>query len=312
MRLSTWIPLGLAIVLGLAAAVVARSMLANRKDGEAPKQLRVVVAKENIAPGRELQATDLALSAVSGETPPEGSFSDVGEALGRVVTAQVVKGQLVMESLLAPRGAQAGVQNLVPDGMRLITVEVNEFSSLGGMLAPGCRVDILAALSDPETKEMMARTIVEDVKVQAVGQRLTAASQEAGAAPEEAMFRSVTLLVSPQEAEAVHVATTAGRPWMVLRAPGDHATNRSPGVSLAELRGNAKPGKVDEAPLVKLTAPVVPVTEAAPAAIKPPKQRTVTFIRGGKSETFNVDVQPKRTPTEPVLTNTPTGDAIER
>lgn len=319
MRLSTWIPLGLAIVLGLAAAVVARSMLANRKGDDSPAQLRLVVARENVAPGHELQASDLTLTAVGGDSRPEGSFGDPSEAIGRVVTSQLIKGQVVVDALLAPRGAQAGVQNLVPAGMRLITLEVNEYSSLAGMLVPGCRVDILAALSDPDTREMIARTIVENVKVQAVGQRLSAVPPQPGAVPEETAFRSVTLLVSPQEAEAVHVAATAGRPWMVLRAPGDNASNRSPGVSLTELRGNARPAP-GETPALAVApgvvapgATIVGVSDEAPTPVQP-KQRTITFIRAGKTETIAVDVdeQPRRKQKEPVLTGAPTGGAIER
>ena len=117
--------------------------------------------------------------------------------------------------------------------MRLITVEVNEFSSLAGMLAPGSRVDILAALSDPETKEMMARTIVENVKVQAVGQRLGTGPQAGpnGQPQEEqqAGFRSVTLVFEPlphvpdlncqEPAVLVHSVSSPTMSFMSIHAP---------------------------------------------------------------------------------------------
>ena len=327
MRLNTWIPLGLALVLGLAAAIVAKGMLGKGKAAAAPAQLKVVVAKDNVPPGRQLTADDLTLTAVGGDARPDGSFDTAGAVAGRVLTTQLVKGQIVLDTFLAAPGASSGVHNLVPDGMRLITVEVNEFSSLAGMLAPGCRIDILAALSDPETKEMMARTIVENVFVQAVGQRLGAAAQPVNGQPadDQAGFRSVTLRVSPQEAEAIHVASTAGRPWMVLRAPGDNALNASPGVSLAEIRGHARPEKAHEpnaTALAKL-APAVAEQPAAPVA-EAKKGRTVTFIRGGKTEVVTIDadngvVRPQPVSPAPMpaaapttVTGVETGAAIEK
>ncbi len=283
MRLNTWIPLGLAIVMGLVAAILARGVLAGRKAADAPAPLRVVVAKATLAPGDQIGADDVTLGTVTGDARPDGAFADLSQVTGRVLTAQLVKGQVVLDALLASPGATAGLQNLVPAGMRLITVEVNEFSSVAGMLAPGCRVDILASMSDPQTKEMMARTIVENVKVQAVGQRLGARATGAEgegppndpAAAAAAAFRSVTLQVAPQEAEAIHVASTAGRPWMVLRAPNDHTASRSPGVSLAELRGNPRPDKPAEftAHAGVFTAKAATTSRSSPVAAAEPSAR---------------------------------------
>jgi len=308
MKLNTWIPLGLAVVLGLTAMVVAKGMLGKSKGPAAVSQVKVVVAKDNVPPGSRLTREMLTLAPVAGDARPEGSFDQVNAVADRVVTTQIVKGQMVLDTFLAAPGSIAGVQNLVPEGMRLITVEVNEFSSLAGMLAPGSRVDILAALADPETKEMMARTIVENVKVQAVGQRLGTGPQAGpnGQPQEEqqAGFRSVTLLVSPQEAEAIHVATTGGRPWMVLRGPGDNTTNHSPGVRLAELRGNAKMEHGHEGQLGGKTSLAAltqsPATQPVAAAKK--SGRTITFIKGGKAETITLDAE---IATAPVIAPTP-------
>jgi hypothetical protein len=102
----------------------------------------------------------------------------------------------------------------------------------------------------------------------------------------------VTLVVSPQEAEAIHVASTAGRPWMVLRAPGDNASNHSVGVTLAALRGNArmehgKEGALggNNTALAKLNG--APATQPIASAKKP--GRTLTFIRGGKTESITIE-----------------------
>jgi pilus assembly protein CpaB len=303
MKLNTWIPLGLALVLGLAAMIVAKGVLGKSKGPSGPAQVKVVGVKDNVPPGSRLTPELLTLVPVTGTDRPEGAYDSVAALTDRVVTTQIVKGQVVLDGFLAPPGSMAGVQNLVPDGMRLITVEVNEFSSLAGMLSPGSRVDILAALSDPDSKEMMARTIVSNVKVQAVGQRLGTgpAAGEKGQPEQEAGFRSVTLVVSPQEAEAIHVAGTAGRPWMVLRGPNDNAMNDSPGVTLAFLRGNGKADKGHQGLLggagavstAALTKPAAPAnggaaTQPTVDATKKPG-RTITFIKAGKIETITIE-----------------------
>src|SRR6476659_2475884 len=124
MNWKTWIPLGVAIVLGLAAAMIARGAL-SRTRGVAPAQpktVKIVVIKGHVTPGQELAADQLTLGPIAAEVPPQGSFADVSPVVGRVAAAGMFNGQPVMEDLLAPRGSGSGLQSLLPRGMRAITV----------------------------------------------------------------------------------------------------------------------------------------------------------------------------------------------
>ena len=79
------------------------------------------------------------MASLATEKAPDGSFTNAAELTGRVTTMQLVKGQPVLKALLADAGANGGLQALVPPGMRAITIEVNEFQSVAGLLTPGSR-----------------------------------------------------------------------------------------------------------------------------------------------------------------------------
>src|SRR4051812_42510317 len=111
--------------------------------------------------------------------------------------------------------------------MRAMTLQVDEFSGVAGMLVPGCHVDVIAAIQGANG-EPVARTIVQNVKVQAVGQKLTVAppaaneqKKENANEPAAEPTRSVTLLVTPEQAEGLELACSTGRPRLVLRSGRD-------------------------------------------------------------------------------------------
>ena len=302
MNWKTWVPLIIAVILGLIAAKVGRDMLVNRKDaGPEGQMVRIVVAKRDIAPGHTLEASDLATAAFPPDSIPRGSFRQDKELTGRVALIQVIQGQPVLDSFLAMVGSGSGAQAVVPPGMRAVTLEVNEFSGVAGLLVPGCRVDVVSTLPDQQTKISIARTIVQNVKVLAVGQRLTVnnmgAKNESAMSAEAAVARSVTLLVKPREAEAIELASSSGRTRLVLRGSFDEGVRNGDGVSVAELLGSRPPVVVQQVQPVFVertpttqptTKPVVEhtVVEADPPQpeYEPPQVRkhVVEFIRGTK------------------------------
>lgn len=309
------IPLVLAIVLGLAAAVVGRRvMLANRASGpEKSKMTSIVIANKDIAPGSELSAADLSLGKVPADNVPEQTFTDVDSLVGRVTALPMMKNQTVLEPLLAPSGAAGGLQALVPAGMRAITLEVNEFSGVAGLLTPGSRVDVISTFDEQQNEQMLTRTIVQNLKVTAVGMRTGPATEENAA--EVTLPKSVTLLATPQEAELIQLAMSTGRPWLVLRGYGDQETSAAAGVTLAELRGAKKRPQQDPfaTPVIEQT-PTAPPPATQPATVLPvaaeaqpePKnqQRIVKVIRNTSEE--EVVFQIPRRPGQELWTGTET------
>lgn len=303
MNAKTWVPLALAIICAIAAALVARQVMLSRPAAAANPEaaLRtVVVANGNILPGTEITADLLLIAKVSPEMAQD-TFASAGELVGRVAQAPIYKGQPVIGKLLAPKGSPSGLAGLVPPGMRAIAIEVNEFSGVAGFLTPGCRVDVLATLQGDRNGELVSRTVVQNVMVTAIGQRMSV-QRESGR--DEQPFRSVTIIATPEEAKAIELAAATGRPRLVLRNQGDHSRDTGSGVSLSDIRdgagrnvlaasatglGGVLGGLLSEAAQRRaMTVAAAPVegaatpVEATPSAVDPGFW-TIRVIRGGAS-----------------------------
>ena len=329
MNVKTWIPLAIAVVLGLVAAKVARDSVAREREAgrrQVVKNIQIAVAKVPVSPGQELTAELLTLGPIASELPPPRSFTDPGPLVGRVAAAPLLPGQPVTEDLLAAKGAAAGLQALVPRGMRAITIDVTDTTGLAGMILPGARVDVVSSISGATRADMVARTIVQDVLVQAVGQRLTATRSADNQGTPEAV-RTVTLIATPRQAEAIELASSTGKVRLVLRGPDDRETAHVQGVTLAELLGQGDGRtQVVRVPEPELQPPPTtrPTTQPAvpdvppgvgpvdpfasgpvPPAEKPKVRRTVTLIRGGTRTEVVFETEPEKRNDAPAVTRTP-------
>jgi len=292
MNPKTWVPLAVAIVLGLMAAMVARkSLMRSRAATAPPKNCSVVVAKAPLAPGERLITDDLTLGTIAAPAAPPDMFTRPSELEGRVTIVPLVAGQPVLQSFLAPSGSGSGLQALVPSGMRAITLDVSESSGVAGLLIPGCHVDVVTtAVSQENSDKTVSRTIVQNAPVVAVGQRLVGAKPDGE--KDTALSRTVTLLVVPRDAEALELAVAAARLRLVLRGSGDTAETDDDGVLLAELRGKAPGGFSINIPSVfGAPQPVTPLPPVTPPPASQPalagkadqddtSKRTVTLILG--------------------------------
>jgi pilus assembly protein CpaB len=296
MNWKTWFPLILAIVLGVVAAKAAHDWVVKNKAAAAPagKFTKVVVAKADTPPGKGLTADDLVVADIETASAPTNAFPTTDKVIGRVNESFMVKGQPVVEAMLAPVGAGSGLQALVPEGMRAITVEVNEFSGVAGLLTPGCKVDIVATLSAGDANGQVTRTVVQDVKVTAVGQR-TSVAGDAPPPPNE-IVRSVTVLVKPDQAVAIELACATSRPRLLLRGGRDNEIVASAGISVAELRSN---GRKDDTATASAIGAVPTTRPAIASATTQPSDafarvdvphRTVKVIRGGQESTVTMEV----------------------
>jgi pilus assembly protein CpaB len=304
MNWKTWVPLVLAIVLGIVAAKAARDVLIkNRTAANNAKYAKVVVTRGDIQPGAALTAGDLAVAQVDAAHAPASAFDSLDKVVGRVSETLMVKGQTILEAMLAPVGSGSGLQALVPPGMRAITIEVNEFSGLAGLIAPGCRVDVIATINDGHggADSRLAKTIVQNVKVTAVGQR-TSPNGEPPQSPQD-MFKSVTILASLEDAEAIELACAMGRPRLVLRGGRDNEMTTTVGVSMNDLKGlGTRPDTGTSAIAVApppTTAPIVvapPPPTTAPTQIvqaETVKRRFVRVIRGGRVSMVSLTLDPE-------------------
>ena len=283
MNAKIWAPLALAIVLGLTAALVARKALLRSRAAAAAaaRTVPVTVASGPIQPGQELRRENLTTAAIAAADVPAGAFTSPELIVGRVTVVPIIPGQTILEQFLAPKGAGSGLQALVPSGMRAITIDVNESSGLAGMLIPGCHVDVVAtALASDNPDKSMSRAIVQNLQVVAVGQRLS------GPKPENerdtGLTRTVTLLASPHDAQAIDLATATSRLRLVLRASGDASEADDDGVQMVDIRGGG-PTIVMPTVLPQNTTPTQPTTQPTVANSEDDSsRRVVRFIEGSR------------------------------
>jgi pilus assembly protein CpaB len=303
MNMKTVIPLGLAILLGLVAAIMVRNTIAHRSQPKADNSntVSVVTVKADVDPGHVLDKDDLVVTKVPAELAPGHVFSDPNQLVGRVANSPLARGQTVMENLLAAAGTGGGLQALIPPGMRAVTIEVNEFSSVGGMLEPGCRVDLMSNINDPKTHENMCRTILQNVKIGAIG-RATAKPKPADGQPTPPPSNSVTLFLTPKQAQTLQLAAMTSRPWFMLRSSKDDSMTAVAQTTMNELRGRDEDGEDSNAPVAPIAAPTPVDTNPFPVAPEPvidvqptTVTRTVTIISGEQGVTkqsFKVPLPP--------------------
>jgi pilus assembly protein CpaB len=276
MNVKKAMPLILAVVLGLVAMVMARKLLKPPAPTHTSTSMTpVVVATRDVPPGKELTAEDLTAANVPSSVVPAEAHANVADLVGRVATSPLVKGQAVLETLLAPTGSGVGLGALVPEGMRAMTMNIDEITGLGGMIVPGCHVDVMAIVPDERTKQQMARTVLQDLKIVAVGRQFTASS---GDAPPAAPTNNVTFLVTPEQGRLLQLAASTARPWLVLRSGRDKATVAQDRTSIAVMHGD------DEVLAATRPSPTTGPSETAVADANTTAQRhgfqNVEVIRG--------------------------------
>jgi pilus assembly protein CpaB len=224
-------PLLVALVLGLIAAKMMFNFVSNRQTTAEVKRPPVVLAKHNLDAGAVLSLDDLVLGDVSSDAVPDTVFQSPEELVGRVTEVQLIQGQAITSTLLAAKGVGPGLQAAIPNHMRAVTVDVNEITGVAGYLVSGCHVDLLQTVRDEKTGMPQARTLAQNVKVTAVGMKHNPQDGDGGG-------HSITLLVTPPQAELIELACSVGKPRFVLRGGNDLDMVDTKGVTFAELMGH--------------------------------------------------------------------------
>jgi pilus assembly protein CpaB len=176
----------------------------------------VVVAATDLPPGTKLNEGDLRLAKIRRNDMLPGSFAMVSDVVGRAVRVSLTKGAPVLDAQLAASSAGSGLPVLIPAGMRAVAVKVNDVTSVAGFVTPGTHVDVLLTGQPGGQTDATVTTVLENVEVLAAGQRLQHNNQ---GDPQQVTV--ITLLVSPEDAEKLALATQEGKIQLSLRNPLD-------------------------------------------------------------------------------------------
>lgn len=127
------------IVLAVAAGLVAGILYY-----AGAQRISVVVAAVDLVPGRAIAESDLETRALPPDVLPPGALTDSAAAVGRFPKAPVWKGQLVLGGLISASPGAFGTGIVLPTGYRAVAVPVSAGQAVGGAVAPGARVDVIA------------------------------------------------------------------------------------------------------------------------------------------------------------------------
>jgi pilus assembly protein CpaB len=260
------IMLVLSVLAGVAAVLLAARWMGQQATAS---QTQVLVATRDLALGQAITQGMVQAVAWPAATVPGGSFSDAGKLEGRVIRSSIFKGEPILAPKLAPEGTKAGLDSVIKDGQRAITVKVNEVVGVAGFLAPGSYVDLLVNIKD-DRENPMSKIVLERIMVLAVAQE-----SNRGDETKPKVVNAVTLEVTPEEAEKIDLARNIGTLSLMLRNQIDTKGNVTTGARRNDLfaRDGKSPAQTT------LAAAPVPVKTTAPVrhAASHPKPRPVTL-----------------------------------
>ncbi|HET6145130.1 MAG TPA: Flp pilus assembly protein CpaB [Candidatus Acidoferrales bacterium] len=273
--------LAISLIVGLLAGGFVFSQFKKMALAKSMPTIQVVVSSKPLPLGTRLQAGDLRLVTWPAAQPVLGMFTRIDDCVNRAVITSMVENEPLLEGKLAPKDGGAGLSATIPDGMRAVSVSVNDVIGVAGFVVPGTMVDVL--VTGGTNFGNITRTILENVRVMAAGQKV---EQDREGKPQTVPV--ITLLVSPQDANSLTMASTQGRIQLALRNTLDSKKVDPPPVLQAFLFG----GMPTPPPQVMKTAHVAAAPKPLPPP--PPEAFNVEVIRGDKKEETKFQANPSK------------------
>ena len=277
-RIRVLIVLVLAVTVGGGLAYATYSYIQNApvKTVSLPTQ-PVMVAATDLELGTELRQEDVKSVQWPANAVPQGAFGSPSDVVGRGLIMPVVQNEPILPTKLASEEAGSGLPPVIPPGLRAMSVRVNEVIGVAGYVLPGTRVDVLAtATPDQNQSNTTSKVVLTNVQVLAAGTKI----EQNGDKPQQVSV--VTLLVTPEEAERLTLASTEGKIQLALRNPLDQSAPATPGVKPASLLGTTAKTTAVRVAMSRKPTPTVPAVPVVAVAPPPDAVPTVEIIRGDK------------------------------
>lgn len=222
-----------AFVIAAMSAFLVWRLVGTRLAASKPQQAtRLVAAAKDIKLGTVLASTDLTTIQIVGSAPA-GAISEPKNAIGRGVVSPIYAGEPILDSRLAPLGSGGGLAATIPEGKRACAVKVDEVVGVAGFVTPGTRVDVLISGVPPNSgnnQDTESHTILQNIEVLSAG---TDIQKDAEGKPKSVQV--VNLLVTPEQAQALSLASTQMHIQLVLRNPLDTKVAPVPETAMASL-----------------------------------------------------------------------------
>jgi pilus assembly protein CpaB len=269
-------PVIYAILAGLSAVLAAIIVFSALKKREAEVQramantINVVVAARQLPLGTKITRESVKITRWANDSVPPGSFTDPQAVVNAYAKGSFVTGEPIVASKLFMGQKTAGVMPLlIPPGMRAMSVPVDPVSDIAGFVLPQMRVDVLVSVSgNGSTFPAFSKIVLQDVEVLAVAQEIE------GSKDTPMSVKVVTLLVSPEQAERLALASREGVLRLAMRNYSDKKLVQTQGAELRDLFH-----RTDAVPVVQRQASA----QRRPIRARGPRPLNVEIFRDGKS-----------------------------
>ncbi len=181
--------------------------------------VNVLAAARTLRPGALLKTDDLTTIALAKSAVPEGARTDSptarAELLGAMVRRTVPASEVLLPIHIMRAGDRGFLAAVLGPGLRATTVGVDAVTGTAGLIWPGDHVDLILTetIDDPAAplgRRIAGETVLHNVRVIAIDQELMQGATTATTGTNASQSRTVTLEVSPENAERVAVATRLG------------------------------------------------------------------------------------------------------
>jgi len=206
----------LALALGFFTSVYVYKNLQSKSGGPSEPTIDVIVAADDLQVGSRVEEHDIKIIRIPVGALPVGAPRRKADVVGHGVIIPITKGEFILSTKLAGENAGSGLPALIPPGLRAVSVRVNEVVSVAGFVTAGTRVDVLLTGTPTGGTEQQTTTVLQNVAVLASGHTMERSSTgEAQNTP------VITLLVSPEDAQRLTLASSEGHIQLILRNPLD-------------------------------------------------------------------------------------------
>lgn len=172
----------------------------------------IVVAMVTIPAHVKVTEEMLEIKEIPTEAVHQDTYANISDVVGGITKIELIAGEQVLNGRIAKDNIEAELSYRIPENMRAITVPASEVNGVGGYIVPGDKLDILVSYV-PEEWVQVVYTQLQSIEVLAVGAN--------NSSEESSVPTSLTLLVTPAQAEVIAYANLSGSFHFTLRNPAD-------------------------------------------------------------------------------------------
>lgn len=222
----------LALACGLAAAALAYMLISGKEKNimSSMEPVKVIAAAKYIPAWAKLDEAMVEYIEIPKKFVTKAHIIKFDKYIGQMAMAPFIEGEPLLANKLSGKGEELNV--VIPTGLRAVSVAVDEESGVGYMIKPGDFVDVILTYYDAgldgKKKNMVTATVLQDVRIVAVGQDFSFTKKSSS-------YGSVTIALTPSEAEVLIFAREKGKLSFTLRALGDRSKEKIKSAEFPEL-----------------------------------------------------------------------------